>query len=121
MYTTVQIKPEYRQQYLSAPAYPAAYYGYGDPAVTYSSSSTSGDGMLEKHPYIVGAIVVGVLGLIGFMVYTRFKVMQAVAEKQGVGGVLALEGGEAAIGILGHALGGDHRSNRRRRRYRRRK
>lgn len=46
---------------------------------------------------------IAVVGLIGFLAYQRIKVTQTIAEKHGVGGALAFEGGMAAI----RALGGD--------------
>lgn len=60
-------------------------------------------------------VVVSMLGLVGLMVYTHFVIASKIAEKQGVGGVLALEGGEMAIGTLGRALNRNPRRRRRRR------
>jgi len=45
-------------------------------------------------------VIVGVLGLVGFLVYQRVKVTKSIADKHGVGGALAFEGGMAAIDRL---------------------
>lgn len=58
-------------------------------------------------------VVVGVLGLIGVLVYWRIRMTQEVLKSHGVGGALAFEGGMAAIDLLS-------RNKRRRRRRKRR-
>jgi len=77
-----------------------------------------GEGVM---PVIVGVAVLGIIGLIGYAivkgVQTQASMMKAVAEKEGVKGVLALTAGQAAVGLLSHA---GHRAMERNPRRRRR-
>jgi hypothetical protein len=71
-------------------------------------------------PAATTAIVLGSLGLIGLLLYWRFKTTAIIAKKHGVGKALAFEGGMAAIGALNRLADRPRRNPRRRRRRRRR-
>lgn len=54
----------------------------------------------------VGIVVLvgGGLGLLGLLIYSSIKTRQAIVKKHGVDGLLAYEGGMAAINVLGGAF-----------------
>jgi len=56
--------------------------------------TTTGDS-----PWWVPVAVVGLLGLVGFGIYTQYKVASRIAEKEGSEGLLKYEAGSALIGL----------------------
>lgn len=64
---------------------------------------------------VVGVAAVGVLGLIGFMVYQQAKVRRQIIEKHGVGAALGYDAGMTALSMLNRNGKRRRRSSRRRR------
>jgi len=56
---------------------------------------------------VFGVVAVGVIGLVGYLLYksmeTRARVMEKVAEKEGTKGLLAYSAGETGLQLLSHA------------------
>lgn len=73
-------------------------------------ASTPGGGL------VIGLVFVGVIGLVGYLAYQKSKVYERIAEKEGTRGLLALEAGEAGIGLLSAAGHRSMRSNKKKRR-----
>jgi H+/Cl- antiporter ClcA len=76
-------------------------------------------------PIIGGVIIVGVVGLIGWLIYNSVQERKRILETEGSTGLLKYEAGTAAIGVgsaLAHRMidGGHARRNGRRSRRRRR-
>jgi hypothetical protein len=72
-------------------------------------------------PIIGGVIIVGVVGLIGWLIYNSVQERKRILEKEGSSGLLKYEAGTAAIGVgsaLAHRMidGRARRNGRRRRR-----
>ena len=100
-------------------SYAMVHRGMGlapDPGITamqpapYSEPSAGGT-------LVMGIVVVGVIGLIGLLIYEGMKTQRQIVHEQGVGKALEYQGGMAAIGVLGSAM----TRNKRRRRARRRR
>jgi hypothetical protein len=73
-------------------------------------------------PWWVPIAVVGLLGLVGFGIYTQYKVASRIAEKEGSEGLLKYEAGQALIGLgsrAGQRMMENKRGKRRRSRSRR--
>lgn len=51
-------------------------------------------------PPWVPVVVVGGVAIMGLLLYQRAKLITTVAQKQGAGGVLALEGGETLLDLF---------------------
>ena len=66
--------------------------------------------------WVVPVIVVGVVGLVGFLIYESMKMTSQMVHEQGVGKTLEFEGGTAAIGALSRAFDRNPRRRRKRRR-----
>lgn len=69
---------------------------------------------------LLGAVVLGVLAGVGWLIYKKVQLTQTIAEKEGAKGVLALEAGEVGLGLLsaaGHKAFERNKPRRRRRRH----
>jgi hypothetical protein len=82
-----------------APA-PAAAPGDGsDPALieSHTESQSRGGG------WVGPVLVVGILGIVGYAMWSNYQIVSGIAKKEGSLGVLKYEGGTAAIGVASNA------------------
>ena len=92
--------------------------GYGqaapapEPTTTYVSTGTSSTGT----DVVFGLIVLGIIGVVGLLVYEGMKTQREIVHEQGVGKALEYDAGMTAIGVLGQAFSKNKRRRARRRR-----
>ena len=67
-----------------------------------------------------GVLLIGAafIGLIGFAIWTRYRLLSDITAKHGVGGALKYQAGETAIGVAGSWLARPYGRNGRRRKRR---
>jgi hypothetical protein len=74
--------------------------------VTYDATTDPGTVIVpassQGPEWLVPVIVVGAIGLIGAAIYVQYRIASTIAQKEGAKGLLAYEGGSAAIGVAVH-------------------
>jgi len=72
------------------PASPAA--DPADPVATHASSP-------EGSSWLAPVLVVGIFGIVGYAMWSNYRIASSIAEKEGSTGLLKYEAGSAAIGV----------------------
>ena len=96
-------------------SYASVHRGYGQapaPDPTYVSTGVSSTGT----DIVFGVIAIGILGIVGLLIYQGMKTQREIVHEQGVGKALEYDAGMTAIGVLGQAFSKNKRRRARRRR-----
>jgi hypothetical protein len=87
--------------------YPAeSMYGFGAdvPAdVPAEAAAAPQPGVGGAEAAIIIVVGIGLFAIIGIGMYTRYRLMTQIAEKEGWKGALAYEAGSTAVGVGAHA------------------